>query len=87
MTNFAEATKAAPATREELLPVTAGQPRISGRFSIDRPHVFSDPDAGKVESPYHIEKRGRFFAVMRDRHLICICVYRKGANALIELLS
>ena len=36
---------------------------------------------------YYIEKYGRYFAVMKDRQLICVCVYRRGARALIELLT
>lgn len=36
---------------------------------------------------YYIEKYGRYFAVMKDSKLICVCVYRKGARAVIDLLT
>lgn len=36
---------------------------------------------------YYIEKYGRYFAVMKDSQLICVCVYRKGARAVIDLLT
>lgn len=35
-----------------------------------------------------IEKRGRFFAVIDDNNiLICICVYKKGAEEVIRRLE
>lgn len=36
---------------------------------------------------YHITKWGRYFAVMYNTELICLCVYKKGAAAVIERLK
>lgn len=36
---------------------------------------------------YQIVKWGRYFAVMKENQLICVCVYKKGAAAVIHLLS
>jgi hypothetical protein len=36
---------------------------------------------------YEIKKWGRYFAVMKDKNLICVCVYKKGAAAVIQLLT
>lgn len=33
-----------------------------------------------------IRKRGKFFAVHEGEALVCICVYRKGAEAVIARL-
>ncbi len=36
---------------------------------------------------YYIQKYGRYFAVMQDKTLVCLCVYRKGAAEVISRLK
>lgn len=38
-------------------------------------------DVAESAPRIRIEKRGRFWAVSEDGDLLCICVYRKGADA------
>jgi len=41
----------------------------------------------QVESRFHIEKRGRFWAVLDGETLVCITVYRKGAEAVVARIA
>ncbi len=36
---------------------------------------------------YKVSKFKEFWAVWLDNELVCVCVYRKGANALVEHLA
>ncbi len=36
---------------------------------------------------YKVSKFKEFWAVWLDNELICVCVYRKGANALVDHLT
>lgn len=42
--------------------------------------------ASMGESRFHIEKRGRFWAVLDRDTLVCITVYRKGAASVVDRL-
>ena len=39
------------------------------------------------ESAIQIERRGRFWAVLENGGLLCITVYRKGAEAVVARIS
>jgi hypothetical protein len=92
----------APSSTPDALPtVTAETPGIHLPTAQQyvTPPAFSDPDqfyeeSGQVpplqmrqDTSYYIEKYGRYFAVKSATKLICVCVYRKGARAVIEHLT
>ena len=45
------------------------------------------PSNHGVEAMIEIQRHGKFWAVFMNQELVCLCVYRKGATSLKELLT
>ena len=40
-----------------------------------------------MEARFRVVKRDRYFAVYDGKELVCVCVYKKGALAVVERLA